>query len=236
MWIVILALSTATSANAQTEAYREFNELVTRIRDQKINRDEAIREIAVLKPKLDDYYHSKNRERNSSGWVFPLKGYSSSAIGGKNGNGYIAAGYRFLDGNKHGGHPAHDIFINDANQDCIDDKTQEPVEVLSCNSGVVVAIETNWRSGSEQRGGNYILIYAPDENRLLYYAHNQKVLVQPGDIVQPGDRIGFVGRTGTNACKQRSPTHLHLMTLQFSNNLPVPENPYEMLKRARVVR
>jgi hypothetical protein len=61
--------------------------------------------------------------------------------------------------------------------------------------------------------GYYIWIYAPEENALFYYAHNNEVLVNVGQIVNAGDTIATVGRTGLNAFKKRSPTHLHFMKL-----------------------
>lgn len=234
--LLVTLLGICTVAIAQGDnACIAFNKLYSQIRDQKIERRDASQQMATLKGDIDAYYKFHHPAQPSTQWVFPLKGYTAAAIGGKNGNGYIASGYNFMEGNKHGGHPAHDIFIQDANQDCIDDKRKNVVEVLSASDGVVLATENNWQPGSEQRGGNYILIYSPSEGRLFYYAHNKTVMVKPGDIVAAGKAIATVGRSGANAYKQRSPTHLHFMVLQLNNGMPVPENPYEMLKKARVI-
>lgn len=67
---------------------------------------------------------------------------------------------------------------------------------------------------------------------LVYYAHNREIFVSPGDILRPGDRIATVGRTGLNARKKRSPTHLHLTCLKLRDGSPKPENIYLDLKRA----
>lgn len=231
---LILSLS-AIAAQAQEQLFTELNQLNTQIRDQLISKEVALRKIKELLPQADAWY-SAHSHTSPGGWVFPLKGYNVSAIGGKNGNGYIAHGYSFFDGNKHGGHPAHDIFIHDVDQDCIDDKTHAEVQVLSCTGGIVVATETRWPPGSVQRGGNYIMVYAPAERRLLYYAHNNKVIVKPGDIVAAGQPIATVGRTGANAVKKRSPTHLHFMVLKLDrDDRPLPENSYEMLKKAKTI-
>jgi murein DD-endopeptidase MepM/ murein hydrolase activator NlpD len=232
-FLVVLFVALAGTAGAQDKLFIELNALNTQIRDQAISKEAALRKIKELLPQAEAYYRSHSRS-SSAGWVFPLRGYNSAAIGGKNGSGYIAGCYSFFDGNKHGGHPAHDIFIQDANQDCIDDKTGKDVEVLSCTGGIVVATETTWQPGSIQRGGNYIMIYAPAERRFLYYAHNKTLLVKPGDIVTAGQAIATVGRSGANAAKKRSPTHLHFMVLKLdAEDYPRPENSYDMLKKAR---
>ena len=70
-------------------------------------------------------------------------------------SGYQPKGYDYFDGNKHGGHPAHDIFIHDRNQDNIDDNTGRPVDILSVSNGVVIACEQDWNTDSDLRGGKY---------------------------------------------------------------------------------
>ena len=48
---------------------------------------------------------------------FPIRGYSTSAIGGTHGEGYRGNGFDLFDYNVRGSHPAQDIFISDRNQD-----------------------------------------------------------------------------------------------------------------------
>jgi murein DD-endopeptidase MepM/ murein hydrolase activator NlpD len=184
---------------------------------------------------LEADYYRLAAPQPGKGWVFPLRGYNSRAAGGQNGSGYLAGRYSYWQGNAHGGHPAHDIFILDKDQNCMDDRTGKAVDVLSCTNGIVVATETQWEPGSPQRGGNYVVVFSPEEQRLFYYAHNQNVLVQPGDRVTAGSKLAEVGRTGANAAKKRSPTHLHLMVLKLNNGLPVPDNPWVQLKNARQI-
>ncbi len=211
----------------------ELNKLNNKVRDGQITKREAQQRLKTLLPKVKDFYYGHGGKDFPKTYKFPLQGYNSKAIGGKNGNGYIAQGYDYFAGNKHGGHPAHDIFIKDKNQDDIDDATNEKVNVLSATAGIVVATETEWEQPDDQRGGNYIWIYEPRANRLYYYAHNSRVLVRPGYIVKPGDVIAEVGRTGFNAIKKRSPTHLHYMVLQLDSNCaPKPINSYAELKTA----
>jgi peptidoglycan LD-endopeptidase LytH len=208
-----------------------FNSLYTKIRDGLISKKDALIKIQELMPLVKSYYYDHGgRDFKEASWVFPLQNYDRKAVGGKNGDGYIASGYNFFDGNKHGGHPAHDIFINDRNQDCLDDKTQKPVNVLSMTDGIVIATSTQWDTSSNLRGGKYIYIYQPLTNSFFYYAHNSEILVHLCDIVKPGQVIATVGRTGLNAYKKRSPTHLHFMQLKLdSTGYPRPINSYKYL-------
>lgn len=162
---------------------------------------------------------------------FPLQGYTANAIGGKNGNGYYGSSYSYFDGNKHKGHPAHDIFINDRNHDALDDKTLKPVSIISVDYGVVIVMEQQWDTSSSLRGGKYIYIFNPHTKRIWYYAHCATIKVSLGDVVSAGQPIATVGRTGMNAFKKRSPTHLHLMLLQLDKQgLPQPVNCYGLLR------
>ncbi len=208
-----------------------FNSFNSKIRDGQISKQEALNEIKILLPQIKNYYYQQGGlDFAKSKWVFPVQNYNSKAIGGLNGNGYIASGYDYFDGNKHGGHPAYDIFIADKNQDCIDDIKKKETNVLSMTGGIVIAIEKLWDKVSNLRGGKYIWIYDPYTSSFFYYAHNNKVLVEPCDIVKPGDTIATIGRTGLNAFKKRSPTHLHLMQLKLDNNYyPKPGKCYKDL-------
>ena len=217
-----------------TDSVADLNSLNNNVRDGKVSKADALVQLKLILPLINAYYFAQGgKVFTKKDWMFPLQRYNASNIGGTNGSGYVDDGYNYFDGNKHKGHPAHDIFINDSDQDCIDDRTKLPVNVISMTGGIVVAIETKWVPTSDQRGGNYIWIYDPNEDSFFYYAHNSQVLVKPGTIVKPGDVIAHVGRTGLNAFKKRSPTHLHLMQLTFDKNfIPLPVNPYKDLVKA----
>lgn len=202
---------------------QKINELNNRILNSTIKRADAAKEFKSLLLQL-----KVNANATKSAWVFPLKGYSANAIGGTHGNGYTE-GYNYLDGNKHSAHPAHDIFIKDKNQDDLDDKTGKPVDVLVVADGMVIACTNNWEPTSPLRGGKFIWVYHPTTGIFSYYAHNRSVFVKPGDEVKQGQKIAEVGRTGLNAYKKRSPTHLHFSALRIINGLPVPYNPYQQL-------
>jgi peptidoglycan LD-endopeptidase LytH len=147
----------------------------------------------------------------------------------------VVQGYDFFTGNRHGGHPAYDIFIIDRNQDELDDRTLQPVGVLSMTGGVVVSVETEWLPDSKLRGGKYIWIYDPANDLLVYYAHNREVLVKAGDLVRPGDLLARLGRSGLNAAKKRSPTHLHMTVLKANQGDPKAVRFWEQLKRTKTI-
>jgi len=217
----------------QTNPCKEFNDLNSKVRDGLILKEDAIAGISELVPKIKSYFTENGGiESTVDEWVFPLEGYTASSIGGKNGSGYKPQGYDYFDGNRHGGHPAHDIFIIDRDQDDLDDYTGQLVNILSVTNGVVIACEPDWEAGSDLRGGKYIYIFDPLTNGIFYYAHNRKILVKPGDIVKAGQVIAECGRTGLNAHKKRSPTHLHLMYLRVEEGYPKPEDIYRKLLKA----
>ena len=209
----------------------KFDSINTLVRDNNIDKLQALKKIQRILPELQTTYsHLRHDTAKQEKWIFPVEGYSSKNIGGTHGDGYIPSGYDYFLGNKHGGHPAQDIFIYDKNQDSKDDRTGKFVNVLSVCKGVVVALEKEWDSTSIQRGGKYIWIYAPAENALYYYAHNNKVFVNIGQLINAGDTIATVGRTGLNAFKKRSLTHLHFMKLVLDKEYyPKPVNTYKNL-------
>ena len=165
---------------------------------------------------------------------FPLCGYGLRDIGGRAGEGYLPRGYDFLDGNRHRGHPAHDIFIRDVNRDGLEDGSDRPVDVLAIADGVVLSTFREWRASGEAgeiRGGNYVWLYHPGLRRFSYYAHLQEIFVGAGDRVGCRQKLASLGRTGRNARRPDSPTHLHLMVLRAQGMKPM--DPYPILKTKR---
>lgn len=222
---------------------QQFNALYVQIREQSLAPDSARATFSRIMRGLRAAYVTNTdfptdtlteAGRARVPMYFPLRGYSPTAIGGTRGEGYRASGFDLFDYNVRGSHPAQDIFIRDTNQDSIDDRKGTPVDVLSMTDGLVLGMETGWTPGSEYRGGNWIWVYDPVRNGLFYYAHNNVVNVTMGDWVRAGQKIAEVGRTGFNAYKSRSPTHLHLMYLQLQpTGLPLPRNTYDWLLSAK---
>jgi hypothetical protein len=157
---------------------------------------------------------------------FPLKGYGPKHVGGTRGDGYRPSRYEFVGPKRRIGHPALDLFVYDGNQDSLDDRTRSPIEVLALAEGIVVSTFSDWtptpqEPGNGKRGGNYIWIYHPSLQIFSYYAHLQDIKVTLGERVAGGQPIATLGRTGTNAFPERSPTHLHLMLLWAKDMTPV---------------
>ncbi|WPU93445.1 M23 family metallopeptidase [Mucilaginibacter sabulilitoris] len=220
----------SASAQDNKSVCDKINNLNTAILNGQIKRPDAAKQFKTL---INQLRQNRHVPEALDGWVFPLRKYNYHAIGG-NGSGYSDKGYHYLDGNKHSAHPAHDIFINDKNQDCLDDKSSKPVDVLAVDYGIVIACSNEWEPTSGLRGGKYIWIN-DNYGQLIYYAHNQAIFVKPGDEVKAGQTIARVGRTGYNAYKKRSPTHLHFSAFKLVDDLPVPYNPYEQLKKAKTL-
>ncbi|MEO6694524.1 MAG: M23 family metallopeptidase [Ignavibacteria bacterium] len=214
--------------------------LMMSVREARIPRSDAVDSMNTLTNNLWDFMEGRVKAKKiikytDDEWVFPVKGYSPGAIGGSHGSGYIAAGFDFFDKNS-GGHPAHDIFIDDRNQDCIDDGKGELVEILSMSGGIVIETRKNWDpSMTDIRGGNIVYVYDNYSNGFFYYAHLKEVNVNVGEFVKPGTSLGTMGRTGKNAYPSRSPTHLHIMYVRSFDGEIRPENIYNDLLKAKLI-
>jgi murein DD-endopeptidase MepM/ murein hydrolase activator NlpD len=228
----IVAALILSAALVPPDPCAEFDALYAQIRDRTIARDAARSRVAALIPEIRARFYARGgTDSPPESWRFPLERYGAEAIGGRNGSGYMPSGYDWFDGSASRGHPGHDLFIHDRNQDELDDATGQPVNVVSMTAGIVVATAPEWTADSVLRGGRYIYIYSPQQNGLFYYAHNREIVVKPGDIVVPGQRIATVGRSGRNAAQPRSPTHLHVMFLAIEEGYPRPRDIYRDLER-----
>jgi len=217
--LLFVLLAVLASANP----ILSWDTLEKRVRDQTIPKDSA----RVLFKQIYDSLISYSKQSDfsvSHQWIFPVQGYSINDVG-KGGfkpdipyGGSINVKYSFYDGNKHGGHPAYDIFILDNNRDSRDDKTRKPVSVLAPVDLLILSVSTRWNKGSDIRGGKYVWALDALAQRLFYFAHLDSVSSAPDTFIKAGTIIGTVGRTGKNAALQRSPTHLHLMVLELDGS------------------
>jgi murein DD-endopeptidase MepM/ murein hydrolase activator NlpD len=223
---MLLVIVSPLSLYSEVDPASEWHLLYPKIRDRIISKEEAQGKLKALEILLKDFYPKTMRLEQVDRLCFPLRGYGPSAIGGKEGNGYQIQGYDFFDGNQHQGHPGHDIFILDQNQDGLDDRTGKPVEVIAAASGVVVSVNLHWEPSSPIRGGNYIWVYDPIKTRYYYYAHLNEISAKVGQIVSCGNPLGTVGRTGVKAYPKKSPTHLHFTVHQSKDGYPKPINPF----------
>lgn len=224
--LMLLVIVIPLSLHSEVDPAFEWHLLYPKIRDRIISKGEAQEKLKALEILLKDFYLKTTSLEQDDHLCFPLKGYGPSAIGGKGGNGYQIQGYDFFDGNQHQGHPGHDLFIFDRNQDGLDDRTGKPVEVIAAASGMVVSVNLHWEPSSPIRGGNYIWIYDPIKTRYYYYAHLNEIFVKVGQIVSCGEPLGTVGRTGVKAYPKKSPTHLHFTVHQSKDGYPKPINPF----------
>jgi peptidoglycan LD-endopeptidase LytH len=213
-----------------------FKTLLVDIREMTKTPDEARNEFQEIMKGLAEAYKNEKFDSAKVAITFPMRLIDYRRVGGSNGNGYFPKSFDLFDHKKKGSHPAQDIFLRDANADAIDDRLGVPLELVATTDGLVIAVEQNWQKDSEYRGGNYAWIYDYKNKGLWYYAHASKISVSPGDEVLAGDEIGITGRTGFNAAKLRSETHLHLMFLKIGDDfLPKPMNTYPWLKQAKTI-
>ena len=231
-WVVLALLLGSLATPAAAGVCEDWNHLYQQIRDFELPPEQAKAAFAPLHQRLRESYRQAGiggAER-----FYPVLGYDASW--GEKGIAYRPRGYQFFSGNRQGIHPSLDLFILDRNQDNLDDRNQEPVTIIAVSAGVVVGVNTEWEFPSPQRGGKYVWIFDPTTNRYTYYAHLAQVDVHLGQIVQAGETLGRLGRTGLNAYKKRSPTHLHLTVLAYRQGEMVPYNPWPELVRARLGR
>jgi murein DD-endopeptidase MepM/ murein hydrolase activator NlpD len=90
----------------------------------------------------------------------------------------------------------------------------EGTPVHSTTNGLVMLAEGSWTeddpfSTSSLRGGNSVIVFAPNENRFYRYCHLETVDVAAGSVVEAGQQIGSVGHSGCNASKKGHGRHLH---------------------------
>ena len=205
----------------------DWNTLEKGVRDGRITETNARPKVTpVLKALAEKYPLAPARK-----WAFPIRKGSIRWIGGKHGEGFRPRSprpaYSWYHGNRHGGHPAHDVFIaRDKNRDCKRDDTGQEYIATSMQRAVVISINVKFKPG-EPRGGMYVWLYQPKLDLLIYYAHLNRVDVKPGDILEPGDPLGTVGNTGFGPKNAHKPCHIHLMALKAGDGVM---KPYDYFK------
>jgi murein DD-endopeptidase MepM/ murein hydrolase activator NlpD len=87
-------------------------------------------------------------------------------------------------------------------------RRHEGIDIFAARGTPVVAAADGWvtRQTSNRLGGNVVWLWAPSVRASLYYAHLDSQAVQPGERVEAGDVLGYVGNTG-NA--RGTAPHLH---------------------------
>ncbi len=107
-------------------------------------------------------------------------------------------------------------------QFAIDLFSYEGAPVLAATRGIVILAEQGWTasnslSTSSRKGGNSIIIFAPDQNRFYRYCHLSAIHVSTGQIILAGQQIGSVGHTGLNASQPGHGQHLHFEVNEYSD-------------------
>ncbi len=211
-----------------------WNDVDRKILTSSIDKDEAVELLKEYEEPVKAYFRKMGgtitvRDK----WVFPLKNYSSISYR-DGGNDFLLGDYDYFQGSNSKGHPAHDIMIADTNKDLNDDVTGKPVDVVSMSSGVVISVDTSWAPGSKLRGGKFVKIFDVTNDGIFYYSHLSVVSVFPGMIVNAGDKIGEVGRTGRKTILPQGKTHLHIAYLRSEDGYPVPEEFIDDLRRSEI--
>lgn len=231
--VAALALAASLAVGNPLDAW---DNLEKKVRDNKIKRPVAQKVLKATMDSLNKVYSSVIKDDTKESWVFPAENGTHRWIGGTHGEGFRPSSprpaYDWYHGNKHGGHPGHDIFIfPDKNKDCLDDVTGKAFIAQAMQTGVVVSIEDNKEN---PRGGKYVWMYNPHSKLFAYYAHLTDVFVKQGDIVKEGQNLGTIGKTGFRYSKRHKPCHIHLMVLKNDGDKMKPYDFYHNLKPLNV--
>lgn len=91
--------------------------------------------------------------------------------------------------------------------------------VIAATDGTIRGVNTN------NLGGKVVWLSDGGRDQVLYYAHLDRQLVQPGQRVKTGDTLGLVGNTGNAVTTQ---PHLHFGIYRYMGG---PIDPYPSLRR-----
>jgi hypothetical protein len=222
--LILVSLTFAQS----NDIYNRWDSLDKLIRDRKISKDAAIDSIK----KFAQASHELPLQVTSkSSWVFPLSGYTKITYR-QNGNDYRDNKFDYFQGGEFKGHPAHDIFIFDADSNGVEDVTGEKVNAVAMVNGVVISVQPGWKKGDFLRSGNYIKLFDPGTEAIFYYSHLDSIFVTVGQFVNAGDPIAYIGRTGRKAINGR--THLHIAYYKIEDGNPEPVDIMDELRRAEL--
>lgn len=224
---ILVSLSFAQS----NDIYKRWDYLDKLIRDRQISKDAAIDSIRkfVMEGTME-FKLSNHTTTAESNWVFPMSGFTQISYR-KNGDDYKDCEFDYFQGGEFKGHPAHDIFILDADSNGVEDVTGEKVNAVAVVNGVVISVQPRWKKGDFLRSGNYIKLFDPCTEAIFYYSHLDSILVTVGQFVNAGEPIAYIGRTGRKAIHGR--THLHIAYYKIEDGYPEPVDIIEELRLAR---
>jgi len=211
----------------QREACRLWEEAEQGLMTGKLDSRAAQTRFKELWPKVvvDDLPSPKEGHWQ---WMFPLPGYDATAFG----ESYSPDGYRYMDGPTAAGYPALRIYLRDLDRDGLDDRTKKPAPVVSAVDGVVVSSWKFWKEGDANPYGNYVLVLSQQDKMLFYYANLAKLRVSSGQLVDKGEVLGWVGRSGKDMGARRLGTQLRFEVHTFDGGLFYPVYPGRALRVA----
>jgi peptidoglycan LD-endopeptidase LytH len=117
-------------------------------------------------------------------------------------------------------------------------RTHNAIDIMAaCETPVVAAVAGKLvRFFTSERGGLTIYQLGPDNRTVYYYAHLSRYAdgLAPGQLLQPGELIGFVGDTG-NAGPGNCHLHFAMWTVTDPKRFWSGDdiNPYPLLRQAR---
>jgi murein DD-endopeptidase MepM/ murein hydrolase activator NlpD len=201
----------------QAEACRLWEEAEQALMSGKIDGHTAQQRFKALWPQVvvDDLPSPKEGHWQ---WMFPLPGHDASAYG----ESYNVENYRYLDGPKALGYPALRIYLRDSKREGLDERTHKPAPVVSASDGVVVSAWKFWKEGDLNPYGNYVLVLNQQDKMLYYYANLGKLRASTGQLVDKGELLGWLGRTGKDINERHLGTQLRFEVHTYDDGLFYP--------------
>ena len=221
------AAATRFVQEPQAEACRLWEETEHALMSGKLDGRAAQARFKTLWPQVvvDDLPSPKEGHWQ---WMFPLPGHDASAYG----ESYNVDNYRYLDGPKAQGYPGLRIYLRDQDRDGLDDRNKKPAPVVSASDGVVLSSWKFWKEGDRDAMGNYVLVLNQQDKMLFYYAHLGRLRVSVGQLVDKGELLGWLGRTGQTVVDHHLGTHLRFEVHTFDGGLFYPVYPGRALRTA----
>lgn len=224
---IFIFFSFAAELSAQ-RLFDKWSALDSLIWNRKIDKQSAIEQIKIYTDSAIRYANKMKMQKGID--HFPVAGYSKIVFR-DDGDDYRDENYDYFDGQEPNGHPAHDIFILDKDSDGVDDILHTKPFAVSAVNGIILSVYNHWKENDRMLSGNYINLFDPFDTAIYFYCHLDSVFVKPGDIVNAGDKLGYIGRTGRRAFKGK--THLHIAYFKIRNGYPVPVDIIECLYKSK---
>ena len=231
LWLAAPAAQAATRyvQEPQLEGCRQWEQVEQALLDGKLEGKEARKSFKELwhQVTIDDLPSPKEGLWQ---WDFPVPGYGEDSFSAQI---YSSDKFKFLDGPKFQGHPGVNIYIRDRERKGLDERNGKPAPVVSCTDGVVVSARKFWAETDPNPLGVYVVVLSQEEKRFFYYCNLSKLKVGLGQLVDKGQVLGWVGRTGHDTVKKNLGTHLRFHVLSFDDGLFYPVFPGRALKQAK---